>query len=87
VFHHIDASSKSSSLAIKHFQKRLEELLPEIQKCVICCHNCHGEIHAGLLIGVDEKYQVFLEAIRVLAGKRWEDFELGWRNVKAMVVT
>ena len=70
VFHHLESSGKASSLAIKHFQQKLEVLLPEIQKCIVCCHNCHGEIHAGLLLGVDEKYQIFLEAIKVLRVRR-----------------
>jgi hypothetical protein len=85
VFHHLD--SKKLALSLKYFQHRLEVLLPEIQKCVVCCHNCHGELHAGLLTGVEEKYRIFQGSLMVLGGKKWGDFKLDWKDVKNMVVT
>jgi hypothetical protein len=45
-FHH--TSNKQSSLSERDFQRSWAKLIPEIRKCVLACHNCHGEIHAEL---------------------------------------
>jgi len=46
-FHHV--SDKTHPLTSREFQFSLLKMLPELRKCVLCCHNCHGEIHAGLI--------------------------------------
>lgn len=50
-FHHL--YDKRHELSSRRFQYALASILPEIRKCVLACHNCHGEIHQGL-IGSDE---------------------------------
>lgn len=64
-FHHL--SGKKFSLTIKVFQRSSKSLLPEVRKCVIACHNCHGEIHRGLItidrvVGKHKEFQSLLDA-------------------------
>lgn len=49
-FHHL--SDKDFKLSSREFQFSMKKLIPELKKCVVACHNCHGEIHEGL---IDEK--------------------------------
>jgi len=46
-FHHV--KDKEFVLAERSFQYSWKKLIPEISKCVLLCHNCHGEVHAGLI--------------------------------------
>lgn len=48
-FHHVDENLKSFETSSRSFQSKLVKLLPELKKCVVVCHNCHGEIHEGLI--------------------------------------
>lgn len=60
-FHHF--GRKEAGLTIKAFQRSSKKLVPEIRKCVIACHNCHGEIHRGI-VSKDEvriKHKLFQE--------------------------
>ena len=45
-FHHMDPSQKEIKIAesIKAFEK----LKKEVDKCVVMCHHCHNDTHAGL---------------------------------------
>jgi len=48
-FHHVDNTIKDfnvSSTKLTYSSKRLVE---EASKCILVCHNCHSEIHAGLI--------------------------------------
>ncbi len=45
-FHHSDPRSKRINVARLRF-KAFEELLPELDKCVLLCANCHAVQHAG----------------------------------------
>ncbi len=46
-FHHLDAAEKEYSLSSgKLFNKN--KIDKELEKCILACRNCHGEIHAGL---------------------------------------
>ncbi len=51
-FHHLDPSQKDPNYKI-HKTRTLESVKEELNKCVLVCHNCHGEIHAGLINLVD----------------------------------
>ena len=46
-FHHLDPSKKSFRISGKSIS--LEKLKCEVDKCQLLCHNCHGELHAGLI--------------------------------------
>ena len=48
-FHHVDESQKSHSVSSREFQFSFQRLKPELEKCILVCHNCHGEIHEGLI--------------------------------------
>ena len=45
VFHHVDPNEKTG----KTMMMGLDNLCEEIKKCVVLCHNCHHEYHAGLI--------------------------------------
>lgn len=45
-FHHISGKKEFDISRRKLVNIRV--LLDEVNKCVLVCHNCHGEIHAGL---------------------------------------
>jgi hypothetical protein len=45
-FHHL--SDKNFGLTAREFQFSIAKLLPELSKCAVVCHNCHGEIHEGI---------------------------------------
>lgn len=47
VFHHV--RDKVFTLDERRFQYSMEKLVKEIVKCTLVCHNCHGEIHAGVI--------------------------------------
>lgn len=46
-FHHIDDSVKSFTISGKSIS--FDRLKPELDKCILVCSNCHGEIHGGLI--------------------------------------
>lgn len=73
-FHHL--SEKEHGLSIREFQFSLSKLLPELSKCVLCCHNCHGEIHNSIIADqlVLEKNAECIEALQKFVGKEWSDF-------------
>jgi hypothetical protein len=50
VFHHVDPEQKSFSLSM-NTTKSLAAYREEMEKCVLLCANCHGEVEAGLLVG------------------------------------
>jgi hypothetical protein len=58
-FHHV--RNKEFPLTVRKFQHSAEVLLKELRKCVILCHNCHTEHHAGILshINMQELNQQF----------------------------
>ena len=47
-FHHKDPTLKEMKLDGRSFANRkYEDLLQELDKCQLLCHNCHHEIHFG----------------------------------------
>lgn len=50
-FHHIDPSKKKFSISerSKGLSRTFDDFLQEIKKCALLCHNCHAEVHAGLV--------------------------------------
>jgi len=47
--HHIDPNEKELSFgAIRANPKNWLAITEELKKCILVCHNCHSEIHAGI---------------------------------------
>jgi hypothetical protein len=47
-FHHLDPYKKDFSIG-RNWSKSLDALKAELDKCILVCRNCHGEIHEGLI--------------------------------------
>jgi len=47
-FHHVYPEDKSFIISNLSFNK-FDSLVDELDKCILVCSNCHGEIHAGLI--------------------------------------
>jgi hypothetical protein len=45
-FHHLDPSQKDPSV---WKTKKWDAIVSDIRGCVLLCHNCHGEVHDGLV--------------------------------------
>lgn len=46
-FHHINSNEKSFSISGKSMS--FDRMIPELDKCVLVCANCHGEIHGKII--------------------------------------
>jgi len=45
-FHHKDPSEKKESVGKMWYDgKTRDEIIEEIKKCILLCHNCHAELH------------------------------------------
>jgi endogenous inhibitor of DNA gyrase (YacG/DUF329 family) len=44
-FHHLDPSQKDFGISSSGFSRSFEKCKPELDKCILVCMNCHGEIH------------------------------------------
>jgi len=44
-FHHVNESTKEFEIDRRKCQYSWSKVKPEILKCVMVCHNCHGDIH------------------------------------------
>ena len=47
-FHHLDPSVKKFEIGGNHCRK-WEDLVLELDKCLLVCGNCHDEVHEGLV--------------------------------------
>lgn len=48
-FHHIDPRQKDLSFGdLRASPKSWDKVAAELRKCILVCHNCHSEIHAGV---------------------------------------
>lgn len=48
-FHHINELNKDFTLSGTKLTYSIKRIVEEASKCVLVCHNCHSEIHAGLI--------------------------------------
>lgn len=48
-FHHLDPTKKDFGLSEKGNTYSYKKMLEEASKCILVCHNCHSEIHEGLI--------------------------------------
>ena len=49
-FHHLDKNTKEFSIANGYrIRKKEDEIIKEIEKCVLLCSNCHHEVHENLV--------------------------------------
>jgi hypothetical protein len=44
-FHHLDPSQKDFGISHKGHTRSWEKVKVELDKCILVCKNCHGEIH------------------------------------------
>lgn len=72
-FHHI--KDKLFDLSSYRFQLSLKVVLPEIFKCIIVCHNCHGEIHDGFydIELINNENKRLIDVLGHLNNKNWSD--------------
>ena len=47
-FHHLDPNEKDFGISAKGYTRSWEKVKTELDKCVLLCNNCHGEVHAGM---------------------------------------
>lgn len=48
-FHHLDPNGKEFGIGGLGVNLSWERLKQELDKCVLLCHNCHGEVHSGMV--------------------------------------
>jgi len=48
-FHHLDPKQKDFSIARRGASKAWETVKKELDKCILVCQNCHGEIHGNII--------------------------------------
>lgn len=46
-FHHL--RDKEFNVSAREFQFSKKRVAKELKKCIAICHNCHGEIHVGII--------------------------------------
>ena len=65
-FHHVYPENKSFVISDFGFNK-FDSLVDELDKCILVCSNCHGEIHGGLVDVVEifkEQQRIFPKYIK-----------------------
>jgi hypothetical protein len=50
-FHHRDPKQKDFTIAVASHNSTLtlEDIKQELDKCILVCANCHGELHSGVI--------------------------------------
>lgn len=60
-FHHIDPTKKDFTFSkVRANPTSWVKIVSELKKCILVCHNCHSEIHAGVS-SIPDKYFFFDE--------------------------
>jgi len=74
-FHHV-SGDKLHTVSGRELQYSLHRVAAEVQKCILVCSNCHGEVHAGLVSAKTVvKAHHFLETkVAELDGLSWSSF-------------
>lgn len=62
-FHHVNEETKSFGLTARELMLKWDRIWPEMQKCIVLCGNCHGEVHEGIISE---------EEVKVLHQTRWQ---------------
>ena len=44
-FHHVNPKNKKFNLKLANLHKKDTLVVEEVNKCILVCRNCHGEIH------------------------------------------
>ena len=58
-FHHIDPAHKDMGFGdVRANPKSWNKVVDELKKCILVCHNCHSEIHAGVR-AMPDKFATF----------------------------
>jgi hypothetical protein len=47
-FHHIDPSQKEFGIGNAKLTA-FKKIIPELDKCILLCRNCHSEVHGGII--------------------------------------
>jgi len=47
-FHHVDSKNKHFNLNITGMRMSDKSIIKELNKCILLCNNCHGELHYKL---------------------------------------
>jgi hypothetical protein len=59
--HHLNSNTKETTIAnLLASHRKWEAIVEELRKCILVCHNCHAEIHAGSR-KIPEKFEKFNE--------------------------
>ena len=59
--HHIDPSQKDFNISIiRKNMRSWSVIVKELRKCILLCHNCHCELHEGI-ISLPDTYAIFNE--------------------------
>lgn len=72
-FHHLH--DKKLRLSEREFQFSAEVVVAELMKCVVTCHNCHGEIHKGMISNnvVETAHREFYDKLQQFVGLTWAE--------------
>lgn len=69
VCHHVGEKTETLSRLINSCAS-WDKILTEAKKCVLLCHNCHGEVHANLMVcpsininDIEERYKIIVDKI------------------------
>lgn len=82
VFHHLDERKKKIDLSERSFQFSWEKIYREAQKCVLLCHNCHGEIHSKKLENESLAISLMEEKLISINPSQLALAEKMWNNIK-----
>jgi len=73
VFHHWDENQKKFELSTRTLRYKLDRIVEEASKCIILCHNCHGEAHVGIITVSKNLLEENISILADLHGKSWSD--------------